>query len=223
MDEEAGPPRAGHEPGSGDAAWPDARFARFSGAVGEIDDPLTWGLDLEEETVTGTPDERDPTGERLVRAYRTFTGEALEVETLRLQAAADLVEDIVRAACSGALAAPLHADIAAPVEIDGTEPGGAGPGEPAAVDFADAYQDYRSAMRAIVAEVDAVPLEETTFVVDGGLAVCSRVTVRGVSAVYAAVGDRALVITGPEDLLDRIDVVTRPLRSLLHGDVGEGS
>lgn len=192
----------------------DARMARFSGLVGEVDDPLTWGLDLEEETVTGHDDEHDPTCERFLRAYRTFAGESLEVETLRAAADADVVEDVVRAAASGALAAPLHADIAAPVEADGE-----GVARPAS-DFADDYQDYRSAMRAIVAEVDQVPLEVARFAVDGVPSACVRVTVRDVSAVYVPTGDRALVVTGPADLVDRVDVVTRPIRPQLQEDHG---
>jgi hypothetical protein len=190
----------------------DARMARFSGLVGEIEDPLMWGLDLEEETVTGHDDARDPTCERFLRAYRTFAGESVEVETLRVPADEDVVEDVVRAAASGALAAPLHADIAAPVEPDGD-----GISRPAP-DFADEYQDYRSAMRAIVAEVDQVPLEVARFAVDGVPSACSRVTVRDVSAVYVPTGDRALVITGPADLVDRVDVVTRPIRPQLQDD-----
>jgi hypothetical protein len=194
----------------------DARMARFSGVVGEISDPLTWGLDLEEEALTGQDDAKDPTSERFLRAYRTFAGESMEVETLRARADVGQVEDVVRAAASGALAAPLHADIAAPVEPDA-----APDGEPRGADFADAYQDYRSAMRAIVAEVDEVPLSEGTFVVDGALAACTRLTVRGVSAIYVTTAERALVVTGPEDLVDRVDVVTRPIRTLLQGEADD--
>ncbi|MCF4119542.1 hypothetical protein L1785_00935 [Antribacter sp. KLBMP9083] len=183
-----------------------ARFARFSGVVGEVHDPLTWGLDLEEETVTGVADGQDPTEERFLRAYRTFSGESVEVETLRIPAEAEQVEDIVRAACSGALAAPLHAD----VDSETPEP----------TDFAEAYQDYRTAMRAIVAEVDEVPCETSAFRVDGMERESLRVTVRGITAVYAPTSDRALVVTGPGDLVDRVDIVTRPIRNLLHGDDG---
>lgn len=185
-----------------------ARFARFSGVVGEVDDPLTWGLDLVEEEVTGVSDSADPTEERFLRSYRTFSGETVEVETLRLPATPAQIEDIVRAACSGALVAPLHADVdpAAPPEMADV------------AELAESYQDYRSAMRAIVAEVDQVPLSEGTFIVDGALAACTRLTVRGVSAIYVATAERALVITGPEDLVDRVDVVTQPIRSLLHGE-----
>jgi hypothetical protein len=215
----------------------DARMARFSGVVGEIADPLTWGLDLEEEALTGQDDAKDPTNERFLRAYRTFAGESMEVETLRKRADVDQVEDVVRAAASGALAAPLHADIASPVEpvvSDSSDSSDASPddtpagtvgqpsgGEAGVPDFADAYQDYRSAMRAIVAEVDEVPLSEGTFIVDGSLAACTRLTVRGVTAVYVTTAERALVVTGPEDLVDRIDVVTRPIRTMLQGEADD--
>ncbi|WP_159791907.1 hypothetical protein [Puerhibacterium puerhi] len=200
-----------------------ARFARSSGVVGEVDDPLTWGLDLEEETVTGSDHRDDPTAERFLRAYRTFAGEALEVETLHEPCPPELVDDVVRAACSGALAAPLHADLRSPVEQPGP---GTGPDAPDAAgevpDFAEDYADYRSAMRAIVEAVDEVPLEEGTFVVDGSLAPSTRVVVRDVVAVYVPVADRALVVTGPADLVDRVDVVTRPVRTLLHGEEEHG-
>jgi hypothetical protein len=198
-----------------------ARFARSSGVVGEVEDPLTWGLDLEEETVTGADHRDDPTAERFLRAYRTFAGEALEVETLHEPCPPDLIEDVVRAACSGALAAPLHADLRAPVE----PPAGGTADEDAPVDvpdFAEDYADYRSAMRAIVEAVDEVPLEEGSFVVDGARAPCTRVVVRDVVAVYVPVADRALVVTGPADLVDRVDVVTRPVRTLLHGEAERG-
>ncbi|GAB2450678.1 hypothetical protein [Xylanimonas ulmi] len=178
-----------------------ARFARFPGVVAEIDDPLTWGLDLEEETVTGDERPDDPTSQRFLRAYRTFAGEALEVETLHDPCPMDVIDDVVRAAASGALAAPLHAD----PDTDQVAP-----------DFAEAFDDYRSAMRAVVEAVDEVPLMHATYLVGGAAAPCSRVTVRGVAAVYVAVGDRAVVIAGPDDLVDRVDIVMRPVRSLLH-------
>ncbi|CAM3841424.1 hypothetical protein [Isoptericola cucumis] len=212
-----------HDGGSGagrqGGTWEseDARIARFSGVVAEVSDPLTWGLDLEDEALTGLADEEDPTCERFVRAYRCFTGEALEVETLRTVVPDDDVEDVVRAACSGALAAPLHADIAAPV---GTEPEDAtqpGRGHAAGGDFADAYLDYRSAMRALVDEVDEAPLRPGTFGVDGEDAVSVGVTARGTTAVYVVAAGRALVVTGPADLVDRVDVVTQPVRMLLSG------
>ncbi|ANC31401.1 hypothetical protein [Isoptericola dokdonensis] len=185
----------------------DARLAQFSGVVGEVDDPLTWGLDLEDEALTGDEGRVDPTSDRFVRSYRTFAGEAFEVETLRTEVPDDLVEDVVRAACSGALAAPLHADIAAPVETDG---------DAAVPDFADGFADYRSAMRAIVAEVDAVPLESGELRVDGEPCRATRVQVRDVVAVHAPARGRAIVVTGPGDLVDQVDIVTRPIRSLLH-------
>jgi hypothetical protein len=187
-----------------------ARFARFSGLVGEVDDPLTWGLDLEEETVTGDGRAEDPTAQRFLRAYRSFSDEALEVETLHAPCPADLVDDVVRAAASGALAAPLHADLRAPVEPPSADT------RPADVpDFAEEYEDYRTAMRAVVEAVDQVPLEHSTFAVDGAPAPCVRVTVRDVAAVYVPFADRALVVAGPAGLVDRVDVVVRPVRSLL--------
>lgn len=200
------------EPAGAHESWEQivARFARFSGVVGEITDPLTWGLDLEEETVTGTGgDDRDPTEERFLRAYVSFVGEAVDVETLRVGTDdPQQVEDIVRAALSGALAAPLHND--AP---DGTE-------GPTGADFADAYQDYRSAMRAIVEEVDRAPLQHTAFVVDDVSHPCVRVAVRATVAVYVPLADRAVIVSGPTDLVDRVDISTAPIRNLLHGDDG---
>lgn len=200
------------EPSPTPESWEQivARFARFSGVVGEVDDPLTWGLDLVEEEVTGVSDSVDPTEERFLRSYRTFSGETVEVETLRVPATQAQIEDIVRAACSGALVAPLHADVdpSAPPQIrDVTE-------------LAESYQDYRSAMRAIVAEVEDVPCETRPFRVDGTGRHCMRVTVRDVTAVYSPAADRAVVVTGPADLVDRMDVVTRPIRNLLHGEEG---
>ncbi|MFV2143603.1 hypothetical protein [Isoptericola sp. G70] len=188
----------------------DARMARFSGVVGEVVDPLTWGLDLEDEALTGYDDETDPTSDRFVRSYRTFARESFEVETLRTPVAADAVEDVVRAAASGALVAPLHADIASPVEPDTTQtPRGTS-------DFADDFADYRSAMQSIVAEVDGVPLESSELTVDGTARPATRVRVRDVAAVHVALRGRGLVVTGPADLVDRVEVVTRPIRSLLH-------
>ncbi|GAB3175380.1 hypothetical protein GCM10027059_48960 [Myceligenerans halotolerans] len=187
-----------------------ARFARFSGVVGEVHDPLTWGLYLVDEEITGAADPADPTEERFVRGYRTVAGEVLEVETLRVAAPPDQVDDIVRAACSGALAAPLHADIDPDATSPVTDP----------IDFAEAYQDYRTAMRAIVAEVDEVPSGPLEFLVDGRPRGGTAVTVRDVTAIYAPAADRALIVTGPSGLVDRIDVVTRPIRNLKHGDDG---
>lgn len=211
----------GHEAGQGRNSRPrgarpgpdhpvDARMARFSGVVGEVVDPLTWGLDLEDEALTGYDDETDPTSDRFVRSYRTFARESFEVETLRTPVAADAVEDVVRAAASGALVAPLHADIASPVEPDTTQtPRGTS-------DFADDFADYRSAMQSIVAEVDGVPLESSELTVDGTARPATRVRVRDVAAVHVALRGRGLVVTGPADLVDRVEVVTRPIRSLLH-------
>ncbi|PZR52614.1 hypothetical protein DNL40_10890 [Xylanimonas oleitrophica] len=201
---------------SGHRPWDElvARFTRTPGVVGEVEDPLTWGLDLEEETVTGDGQEDDPTSGRFLRAYRSFAGEALEVETLHAPCPPETVEDVVRAAASGALAAPLHADLRAPVEAPSDAPD-EGPDTP---DFAEAYQDYRSAMRAIVETVDEVPLTEGTFVVDAAPVPCVRVQARGVVALYAEVSGRALVVTGPADLVDRAGVVMRPVRSILQGE-----
>ncbi|MFF2454134.1 hypothetical protein [Isoptericola sp. NPDC058082] len=72
-------------------------------------------------------------------------------------------------------------------------------------------------MRALVAEVDEAPLTTGTFVVDGDEADCVRVTARETTAVYVAAADRALVVTGPADLVDRVEVVTRPVDALLSG------
>ena len=213
-----GPGGARHRAGA--QAWngDDDRLAQFSGVVGEVHDPLAWGLDLEDESLTGPADSDDPTSERFVRAYRCFTGEALEVETLRTRVPDQDVEDVVRAACTGALAAPLHADIASPVELEsGSSAEGTADG---AADFADSFQDYRSAMRALVAEVDEAPLRTGTFAVDGEDAACVRVTARDTAAVYVTTADRALVVTGPEDLVDRVEVVTHPVDALLSGRGG---
>ncbi|MEG3616127.1 MULTISPECIES: hypothetical protein [Isoptericola] len=207
---------AGHEDTGRDAAPAeeqagevDPRMARFSGRVGEVDDPLTWGLDLEDEALTGCEDDADPTSDRFVRSYRTVAGESLEVETLRTPVSEDAVEDVVRAAASGALAAPLHADIAAPVEPD------AEPAPRPGRDFADDFADYRSAMRAIVTEVDEVDLRRAPYAVDGRSTAATWVQVRDVVAVHVATPGRGLVVTGPADLVDRITVLTRPIRSLL--------
>jgi hypothetical protein len=56
--------------------------------------------------------------------------------------------------------------------------------------------------------------------VDGTAKRCMRVTVRNVTAVYSSAADRAVVVTGPSDLVDRVDVITRPIRNLLHGEDG---
>ncbi|MCL1872194.1 MAG: hypothetical protein FWF90_17530 [Promicromonosporaceae bacterium] len=179
------------------------RFAHTPGGVGEVDDPLTWGLDLEEETVTSDDRPEDPTSHRFLRGYRSFAGDALDLETLEVPCPEDLVDDVVRAAASGALAAPLHSD-----------PGA----DDRSADFAEEYDDYKSAMRAVVAAVDEVPLEEGTFSVDGTDVPCTRVAVRGVAAVYVTVGGRGVVVAGPASLVDGVDVVMRPVRSLLQQD-----
>jgi hypothetical protein len=188
-------------PASAPATWEQV-VARFHGVVAEVDDPLTWGLDLDEETLTGAGHgAHDPAEERFLRSYVSFTGETLDVETLRVLAAHDeQAEDIVRTALSGALAAPLHSD---------------NPGDD---DFLDSYQEYRAAMRAIVEEVDVAPVTRTTFVVDGEPQACLHVAVREHAAVYVPLDDRALVVSGPADLLARVDVVTRPLRNILQDE-----
>ena len=188
-------------PASAPATWEQV-VARFHGVVAEVDDPLTWGLDLDEETLTGAGHgAHDPAEERFLRSYVSFTGETLDVETLRVLAAHDeQAEDIVRTALSGALAAPLHSD---------------NPGDD---DFLDSYQEYRAAMRAIVEEVDVAPVTRTTFGVDGEAHPCLHVTVREHAAVYVPLDDRALVVSGPADLLARVDVVTRPLRNILQDE-----
>ncbi len=187
------------------SSWEErvALFARPPGVVAEIDDPLTWGLDLEEETVTGDARPGDPTSQRFLRAYRTFAGEVLELETLAVPCPEDMVEDLVRAAASSALAAPLH-------DVPHTAH--------AAPEPTEGFEAYRSAIRAVVEAVDEVPLEAGTFVVDGVEAPCARVVVRGVTAVYVAVAGRAVVVAGSADLTARVDVVLRPVRSVLHQD-----
>ncbi|WP_265520378.1 hypothetical protein [Oerskovia flava] len=187
-------------------AWEQivARFARFSGLVGEVDDPLTWGLDLDEETVTGTSTgDHDPSDERFLRSYVSYLGETLDIETLRVRPDdEEQAADIVRAALSGALAAPLHSDVADEE------------------DLLDSYQEYRAAMRAIVTEVDAAELTTEPYTVDGVARPALQVRVRETAAAYVPLADRAIVIAGPSSLLDRVDVITRPIRNLLHGEDG---
>ncbi len=195
---------SGEEPTRPRATWEEivARFARFSGIVGEVADPLTWGLDLDEETVIGA-DHWEPSEERFLRSYLTFTGETLDLETLRVPAlGSEHAAEITRTALSSALAASLHGDTTAED------------------DFLDSYADYRAAMRAIIAEVEHAGLSESTLQVNGVSQSCVRVDVRGVAATYATVADRALVLSGPADLLARVDVVTRPIRNILHGEEG---
>ncbi|MBD5785371.1 hypothetical protein IF650_04185 [Cellulosimicrobium terreum] len=183
-------------------------MARFRGPVGEVDDPLTWGLDLDEETLTGiAARDTEPVQERFLRSYLSFAGETVDVETLRVLPDDDeSAIDVVRTSLSAALAAPLQGDTSG--------------GVPGADDdaFVDSYAEYRAAMRAIVEEVEAVTPERVTFVVDGAARECLRLSLRTSTAVLVTVEDRALVVAGPRDLLDRVDVVTRPLRSILHGE-----
>jgi hypothetical protein len=109
-----------------------------------------------------------------------------------------MADEIVRTALGGALAAPLHGD-----DDD---------------DFLDSYQEYRAAMRAIVEEVDAAPLERTTFDVDGVARPCVRSGVRDRCAVLVVVGERAVVAAGPSSLLEQVELVTAPLRAILLDD-----
>ncbi len=77
--------RARGTPAGSPASWEQV-VARFHGAVAEVDDPLTWGLDLDEETLTGAGHgAHDPAEERFLRSYVSFTGETLDVETLRVR------------------------------------------------------------------------------------------------------------------------------------------
>ncbi len=173
-----------------------ARFTEFAGDVAEIHDPLTWGLDLEEETVTGG--DEDAGDERFLRSYLSFAGEMLDVETLRFAARdPEQAADIVRAALSAALAGPLHAQ-------SGDDD-----------DFLTSYQEYQRAMRAIIGEVDAAPATTWVLAINGVARPCLQVEVQGIAAAYATIDDRGVVVCGPADLLRRVDVVTRPIRQIL--------
>ncbi|ROS76637.1 hypothetical protein [Cellulomonas sp. PhB143] len=202
--------------GSPDASWQSLvrRFAAFSGLVGEVSDPLEWGMDLIEETLSDA-DGEDPSTERFTRGYVTFAGEPFGVETLRESAPADERDDVVRAALSSAIAAPLHTDIrpGVPTEHDGSDPV---PTE----DFADAYQDYRSAMRAVFDDVARATVETSPATSDSGVGPAARVTARGTTAQYVEVAGRALIVTGPTDLVERVQVAMRPIRNLLHDEDG---
>nr|WP_241744332.1 hypothetical protein [Cellulosimicrobium arenosum] len=207
-----GPEGAGggrrREPTDGAAPW-ELVVERFRGPVGEVADPLTWGLDLDEETLTGaSAHDVDPVQERFLRSYLSFAGETLDVETLHSRPGDDAhVLEVVRTALSSALAAPLQGDTSGGLPDDGDDDA-----------FVDSYAEYRAAMRAIVEEVDTLPAEETMFVVDGRPAPSVRLVLRASAAVYVPVAERALVVSGPRGLVDRVDVVTRPLRSILQGD-----
>ncbi|MCB7135296.1 hypothetical protein [Cellulosimicrobium marinum] len=191
-------------PGS-PAPWEHV-VARFQGDVAEVSDPLTWGLDLDEETLTGwAEDAPDPTDERFLRSYVSFAGETLDVETLRVRATDTEADEIVRTALSGALAAPLDAE--------------AGDDD----HLLDNYQAYRAAMRAIVDEVDRTPLEDVPFVVDDVALPSRRGVLRDRAAVYVVAGGRGVVVSGPVDLVDQVDVVTGPLRAILHDDEQHGT
>ncbi|SDS88271.1 hypothetical protein SAMN04489860_2613 [Paraoerskovia marina] len=190
------------------------RFAQMSGLVGEVADPLLWGMDLREESLAvvddSTDDEIDPAAERFCRGYETFEAEPFGVETLRHPVTDEVLPDLLRAALTTAIAAPLHTDVRPP-----TEPGGTAGSD----DFADAYQDYRSAMRAVLDDVERAGIDTSPTVVDG-VGPGARITTRGITAQYVQVGERALLVTGPTDLVERVDVVMRPLRNLLHDEDG---
>lgn len=188
------------------------RFAQLSGLVGEVADPLAWGMDLKEESLTVAGDvesDDDLASERFSRGYETFDAEPFGVETLRYPVPHEALPDVLRAALTTAIAAPLHADIRPPSDDD-----------PSPGDFADTYQDYRSAMRAVLDDVERAGIDTSPATSPVGVGPGARVTTRGITAQYVQVKDRALLITGPTDLVERVDVVMRPLRNLLHGDDG---
>jgi hypothetical protein len=179
-----------------------APFARLPGLVAEIDDPLTWGLELEEETVAGEDDPGDPSSRRFLRVYRSFAGEEVEVETLGEPCPPEMIDDVLRAAALEALSAPINGDLHRP----GTEP------------QTDAeLARYRMALTAAVDAVDAARPRPSTFCVDGSPTSCVRLNVSGMSAVYVAIASagRAVVISGPADLVNRVEIVLRPVKALL--------
>lgn len=192
------------EPEGQKEMWRDivARFARFSGLVAEIDDPLTWGLDLTEETVAGGS-ASDPTDERFLRSYTSPWRDLVDVETLRSPAQGDgQAAEFARMGLCSALAAPHH-----PADMESDE-------------FLDSYADYRRAMREIVTVTEETPLMRATFIVDGAPHPCLSVTASAATAVYTTLADRALIIAGPAELVDQLTIVMRPIRNLLHGDDG---
>lgn len=189
------------EPESRRDLWRDtvARFARFNGLVAEVDDPLTWGLDLTEETIAGGT-ASDPTEERFLRSYWSLWRDTVDVETLRADTHDPAQSaDITRMALCSALAAPHH-----PLDIEED-------------DFLDTYAEYRAAMREIVATVESTPIERSTFVVDGLRRQSLRVTAQSATAVYTIVADRVLVVAGPDDLVSRLTIVMRPISAALRG------
>lgn len=196
-----------------DEPWEEAaeRFAQMSGLVGEVADPLRWGMDLREESLTVADPEDDPASERFCRGYETFEAEPFGVETLRDPVDDGALPDVLRAALTTAIAAPLHTDVRPPT---------AEPDNPGSEDFADAYQDYRSAMRAVLDDVERAGIDTSPATNEAGVGPAARITARGITAQYLQVGERALVVTGPTDLVERVDVVMRPLRNLLHDENG---
>jgi hypothetical protein len=182
--------------------WRDtvARFERFSGLVAEIDDPLTWGLDLTEETVAGGS-ESDPTEERFLRSYWSPWRDLVDLETLHCRVErAEQAEEITRMALCSALAAPHH-----PLDVETN-------------DFLDSYAEYRVAMREIVAATEAAPAMRCRFVVDGVRRPALCMSTRSATAVYTTVAERGLVLAGPDDLIDQLTIVMRPIHNLLGGE-----
>ncbi|GII98346.1 hypothetical protein CLV28_0672 [Sediminihabitans luteus] len=214
--EQRGPGAEGTARHARPEAWADLaeRMARFEGLVGEVADPLAWGMDLVEESLAGPDESEQADTERFYRSYETFAGEPFGVETLREAAEAEERDEVLRAALSTAIAAPLHGDLRTSPGVTTSD------GDPApAEDFADAYQDYRSAMRAVFDDVGRAVIE-TSPRRDGGIGPAARVSARGITAQYVEVAQRALLVTGPTDLVERVQVVMRPVHNLLHGDEG---
>ncbi|BDZ41431.1 hypothetical protein GCM10025865_07300 [Paraoerskovia sediminicola] len=179
-------------------------------------DPLGWGMDLTEETFSEEVHD-DPTSERFTRGYLTFGGEPFGVETLRAPAPTEERDDVLRAALSSAIAAPLHTDIrpGVPTVHDGHDDG------PAVTDdFVDAYQDYRSAMRAVFDDAARATIETSPTRSEAGVGPAARASARGITAQYVEVAGRALIVTGPTDLVEQVQVVMRPIRNLLHDEDG---
>lgn len=175
-------------------------FRREPGVVAEIDDPLTWGLELEEETVAGDFDPHDPSSHRFLRVYRSFFGEEVEVETLGEPCPPGMIADVVRAAALEALAAPINGDLRSPDSEPQTD---------------HDLVEYRHALGQAVAAVDAAHVGFTTFRVDDADVPGVRLDAAGMAAVYVSVAGRAVVVSGPADLVQRVKVVLRPVRALL--------
>ena len=171
-------------------------FLRGTGLVCEIDDPLRWGLDLEDEAITAEGSCEGPHSYRLLRTYRCFTGIQVDVETLPVPSPRYLVEDVVRAAAASALAAPLHDDV--DKQASGLS-----------------FAAYRAALRDIVQAVDAQPLCPARVKVDGVWRAATRVEVSGAVGLYVRTHGRGLVIAGPAPVVDTIPLSMRPVRALL--------